>query len=189
MSEWLKHEEQDRGRLEEARSPGEDFVTPHIHSSFPDQNTIPKPKLSLVEKGTSVFASTASNRNNEHESGSWADAYFKVRAWEPVLYKVLGVTLFKKYVPTGGTKWNRRAGRKKEDLHTSDGLNTLINRTYALEVAHLLCIIPVFAIAAFFNWLLVVTIGMQLLVNVYPIMLQRYNRALAQKRLREIEGA
>lgn len=188
MTESFIREEQARTRHEGQRISVTDFVVPKATHAFEDKDRALSQPSAQAEGWTVTYASTSPDSNNEHENRSWTDAYFRVRSWEPILYTILGVRLFKAYVPTGGSVWNRRLGREKEDLKSTAGLNTLIGRTYALEVAHLLSIIPVFAVAAFFNWPLLVTLGMQLVFNVYPIMLQRYNRSLALRKLREIEG-
>ena len=123
-----------------------------------------------------------------------SDLYFKPAFFEKTgrLYEALGVKHFRKYFPNGGSYWIRKGqpcwikGRKKDDLER------FIKKTETIEAIHVLAGLPITAMSAM---LLAdkdyVAAGiftlLNLAVNVYPIMSQRYNRNIANKILERLE--
>lgn len=112
-----------------------------------------------------------------------ADAYFEPKKFErnPKFYERLGVKFFKKYMPTSGDFVRRRRGA--EPLITdSSSLKKWEETTKQIEGLHLrfagvmtgmtagLVLLGKPEIAGFAG-------GLNVLLNGYPIMLQRYNRA------------
>lgn len=111
--------------------------------------------------------------------GKLADLYFTPRFWERSgkLYELLGIRFFKKYLPTTGDLMQRKVWRRKTlgDGRTKT-LKSYERTTRMCEVTHLIFFF------AYFSLFLVpgnttLDVVSNLLVNVYPIMLQRYNRA------------
>jgi uncharacterized membrane protein len=109
--------------------------------------------------------------------------YYRTMPWERGLYQALGVRWFKKLVNSGWYRmlWGpvlRRAGK-------SGSLESLASDMRAAETAHLMALVIVASLTVYSAstgrhmaalWL----IGCNLLVNAYPIMLQRYNRGRIQ---------
>ncbi len=129
--------------------------------------------------------------------GRVADAYFEPKFWERwnngLVYKCLGVHAFKKVVPTGGTYMNRIKGYHPisgtDDLEES--LKRYEPRTKVIEKMHLFfgVIFAGFNVYGITNGLPLIDypLAANLIINVYPLMLQRYNRALIYNKLDELE--
>ncbi len=115
------------------------------------------------------------------------DWYFEPKGFEKSgkLYENLGVKTFKKYCPNGGTKFSLTGKWGKEIMQ--DGLKYYINKTKVFETAHLVLGESLYAGSMIlslnqknYGILAGLTIA-NLLINIYPIITQRYNRNKAQK--------
>jgi len=111
------------------------------------------------------------------------EKYFEPKSFESKeFYERLGVKKFKKIVPTGGDYVNKLF--KFKIIKNKGNLETLINFTKRLEIMHLTLGV-VYSILMAKNLIDeeyhngVITFGMNALINIYPIMLQRYNRIRA----------
>lgn len=126
------------------------------------------------------------------------DAWFDPKSFEknPEVYEKLGVKTFKKYVPTGGDLvvnfMRRHGGSGVIDDGSINSLRNYEKFTRIYETIHLV-----------FFGVVAATIGSQLqagyietaafiagintLVNVYPIMLQRYNRSRLYNTINKME--
>jgi len=105
------------------------------------------------------------------------------------LYERLGVRLFKRYTPTGGDLMNRWLQRRfawgthVTTLHSLESRERWLARTQTFEATHI-----AFSLLLSCQFIrgvktrgltareLAVFLAVQILFNVYPIMLQRYNR-------------
>ena len=115
------------------------------------------------------------------------ELYLTPRFWERngKLYKFLGIKVFKKYVPTSGDYVRRRFGATLLIKNIED-VREYEKNTRVLELAHItffLVTVPLMVLYLILGavgpfWSLVVV---NLLVNIYPVMLQRYNRARIYK--------
>ena len=117
-------------------------------------------------------------------------AYFTVRSLERDgrLYRVVGVRVFRKFVPNGD--WMNRARRRQDRAFRlirsrADALQWL-PRTAASEKGHLVLMLAGMLSAGYAarvgwtEWAVVLTIG-NVLTNLYPILLQRYTRARLER--------
>lgn len=115
-----------------------------------------------------------------------AEAYFQEKPIESVeLYRALGVTVFQKLLPWGGNiSVRHRAPTLMPTNRTIEGrLQVLEAKTRRIEGVHLglLALTTALTIAGSLTpegtalRLLAVT-GINVLFNIYPLMLQRYNR-------------
>jgi hypothetical protein len=113
--------------------------------------------------------------------------YFPPRRFEAGrFYPLLGIRLFKRYLPTSGDLVSRLRGRKHIDPSRSGGRRAALARfqqqTQRWELGHLVSGVLLQAWAVV-GGLLVSPVqfwactGINLVVNIYPVMLQRYNRA------------
>lgn len=121
-------------------------------------------------------------------------AYYQEKPWERrgKIYEYAGVNVFRKIlVWVGWEKLNKKANPIRKD---TDTLMQLHYRTKQSELGHVIILIIVFGFNAFVAikygiaqslWLL----GSNVVLNLYPILLQRYNRpriaraiALSQRR-------
>ena len=112
------------------------------------------------------------------------DRYFRPGQREAVLYERLGVRRFKRYLPTGGDLYANRVGwhpigDRRGGLAAS--LERFVKRTRLAETAHLITLVFFAAITAvaiaagsYIPALLLTAFNVGF--NVYPIMVQRYNR-------------
>jgi len=106
-------------------------------------------------------------------------SYFKSRSWErnTRIYNLLGITYFKKLlVLTGWEKITRKENPIKKDPRS---LKLLVNNSRSSEFGHLVIAIIVLIFTVIVShtlkdamWLLITNI----LLNIYPVLLQRYNR-------------
>lgn len=125
--------------------------------------------------------------------------YFEPKAWERWedgrIYHYLGMQYFKKIVPTNGTYINRLFGesyhaRMKDKAH----LKYFERCTRSGEAGHGLFFL-LMAYATTYNFqhghigLGVFSAVANIAVNVYPILLQRYNRARIYNALEKLEAA
>ena len=115
-------------------------------------------------------------------------AYFKPKAFEyhrdRTIYELVGIKIYKKYLPTTGdiarqrrkiTQINIGKGDKMEELYRYE------RKTRNYEWRHLLgtlifviLVVMIDKKLTLFDWIFLT--GLNLYVNIYPIMLQRYNR-------------
>jgi hypothetical protein len=119
---------------------------------------------------------------------AFTSAWFVIRAWERdgKPYERLGVNLFRKVTVWTGWEKLKKATRTAAPKPAKNNLADLEYRTKQTEFAHLVVffIVSAFAlVVTFFQgisqciWLL----SLQIPLHVYPIILQRYNRARFQK--------
>ena len=118
----------------------------------------------------------------------FADWYYTPRWWERrgngQLYRWLGITTYKRFLPTTGDLMRQRRGLKQVDPTRSSRHNELIlaeKRTRRYEWRHwigcVIFIVLMFLVERHFSaleWVFLITLNLG--VNVYPIMLQRFNR-------------
>ena len=112
-----------------------------------------------------------------------ADWYFTPReierANDGALYKVLGVGAFKKVLPTKTIRYFKQDAKLIEGKESA---KNWINFTKSAETIHLIgagvfsCFMVNGIIDGEFD-IAITALGINLGVNIYPIMLQRYNRA------------
>lgn len=117
-----------------------------------------------------------------------SDAWFSPKSFESEeLYERLGIRTFKKYMPTSGDLVMRHVWRKTRKVRGIDSLRRLERGTRLPEKLHLVGLFA-FPIAG----VLVDQIGwanaINVVFNIYPIMLQRYNRIRYQGVLRRMES-
>lgn len=116
------------------------------------------------------------------------ELYLTPRFWERngKLYEFLGIKIFKKYVPTSGDYVRRHWGRTLRRIKSIEGAREYEKTTRVSELAHVtlfLVSVPLMVLYLILGvvgpfWSLVVA---NLLINIYPVMLQRYNRARIYK--------
>jgi Glycosyl-4,4'-diaponeurosporenoate acyltransferase len=119
----------------------------------------------------------------------FADWYFRPRSIEArgggQLYRLLGVRLYKHYLPTSGDLVSRLRGVRRLDP-VAGGVAEALERyemvTRSYEARHILGAVLMLGLSAWAveihhrgNWGALLLAN--LLVNGYPIMVQRYNRA------------
>lgn len=127
-----------------------------------------------------------------------ADAWFDPKSFEqnPKVYEKLGIRTFKKYIPTGDLMnrlvWKRLGA---EDLvkPTLESLKNYEKYTRLYESVHLTALgLGAVTMAAQLSSGqiegAVFTAGINTLVNVYPILLQRYNRSRLYKVINRMES-
>ncbi len=125
---------------------------------------------------------------NQTLQSSYSAAYFEEKPWESKgkIYETFGVNLFRKLlVWIGWEKLNKKANPVGI---TSVALRQLHYRTKQNEMAH----IVIFFIVLIFTIYVALTFGLSetiwlivlnILLNLYPILLQRYNRPRIQRAL------
>jgi hypothetical protein len=117
----------------------------------------------------------------------WLPAsYYRVRAFEQGgrIYERLGVRLFRWLVPDGdaANKWRRRREPAFRIIRNRRYALAFLRRTELSEKSHLVMLVLGALSAAFAwtigwpGWAVYLTIG-NVLVNLYPVLLQRYTRA------------
>lgn len=133
-------------------------------------------------------------------SPSFASWYFKPRHIECAgngrLYVLLGVRFFKRYVPTSGDLISRVRGRRRIAPIGADLVSSLLQyekQTRSWEVRHVFGALSMLAltwwsIAVHGRGSWPVLLGANLLINGYPIMLQRYNRTRVRSLLARLTG-
>ncbi|MES2811296.1 MAG: hypothetical protein V4670_02395 [Bacteroidota bacterium] len=130
-----------------------------------------------------VFAFTETLKAN------FTSGYYKEKVWEHKgkIYENLGINLFRKLlVLVGWEKLNKKANPVKNNL---DALTHLEYRTKQSELGHLIIFFIVLGFTVYVAmkygfieslWLLL----LNTILNVYPILLQRYNRPRLNKAIR-----
>ncbi len=117
--------------------------------------------------------------------------YFKPKSFEKngKLYECLGVKIFGKYCPNGGSYWMEESHcpKQKTKEENKNNLKGLIAQTYEVEAAHSFFLVPIFTIAAAINLAFEnyesagVETMLNFIVNFYPIVNQRYVRNKTNK--------
>ena len=111
-------------------------------------------------------------------------AYYWPRPNESALYERIGVPFLGRYVPTGGSRFLLMPSLIKKGRPRQQVLQKFVNATMLMEIAHVVCFV------LFFREMLddydnsryveaVLWVPLNVFVNVYPIMLQRFNRERA----------
>lgn len=113
-------------------------------------------------------------------------AYFEIREFERTgrIYRALGVLVFRRFAPNGdlANKWERRANPDFRVIGGRRSAAAFVMRTEQSERGHLvlLALGIVSAVYAWrigwHGWAAYLSVG-NVLVNVYPILLQRYTRS------------
>ncbi len=117
----------------------------------------------------------------------WMPAsYYRIRSFERSgrLYEALGVRLFRWFVPDGdgANQWRRRREPTFRIIRNRRHALAFVRRTELGEKSHLVLLVLGGASSAFAwaigwaGWALFLGIG-NVLVNLYPVLLQRYTRA------------
>ena len=111
--------------------------------------------------------------------------YFRVYGFERSgrLYETLGVRAFRRFVPDGdlANRWSRRRDPSHRMIRNRRSAALFVRRTEQSERGHVVLLAlgivsAVFALAlGWRGWALYLSAG-NLVVNVYPILLQRYTR-------------
>lgn len=127
------------------------------------------------------------------------DWYFPPRAFEAGrLYPLLGVRLFKKYLPTSGDLVSRRRGIRRVDVARAGSRRAALlgyeQQARRWEYGHLVsalllqawAVVGGLVVSPVQFW---VCTGINLVVNLYPVMLQRYNRARVARLLAADAGS
>lgn len=126
-------------------------------------------------------------------AGLIPDWYYKPRSWERAgngfIYKALGIELIKDFIPTGGDRKIKKKRKIDPNYHTPTftfkkpsfkEMQIYERYTRIHETTHMLAsILGTGLTGAFFmnnNLALVLASGIYTLGNIYPVMLQRYNR-------------
>jgi hypothetical protein len=114
--------------------------------------------------------------------------YFKPKIFEQngrsSIYKYIGINFFKKYLPTSGDLIYRYVGKRHLKFDSSDRCQKLLRfevQTRKWEFRHIIGMVFFLIIALIINkeYKLIdyLVVGVLfLLVNIYPILLQRHNR-------------
>lgn len=103
----------------------------------------------------------------------------------PELYEKLGIRAYKKYMPTTGDLmykyvW-KKLGASSQVTLKPDSIELALSSTKAYEIIHY-AFLAVYSMAMYHSYKsgnmvgLAVNTALNTLINVYPIMLQRYNR-------------
>lgn len=113
-------------------------------------------------------------------------AYFEVHRFERSgkVYEALGVLLFRRLAPDGdwANRWERRANPRYRLIRGRRSAAEFVARTEQSERGHIVLLALGTVSAAFawslgwHGWAVYLSVG-NLVVNVYPVLLQRYTRA------------
>jgi hypothetical protein len=111
------------------------------------------------------------------------------------IYRWLGIRFFKRYLPTSGDLVTRLRGKRRIGPYNRNASLELIRYdkvTRSYEARHLIGAVSMLLLSWWSiesygkgNWLILIAGNM--LINVYPIMLQRYNRVRLQTMLARID--
>lgn len=107
--------------------------------------------------------------------------YHVIRSWEIPVYELLGIRQFKRLVTSTfyGTIWGPRV--MEEDAAPGEAFSRVLRDMKTAETAHMASLLIVLGIGVYSSihgwfhiaiWLTIFNI----LINAYPVMLQRYNR-------------
>jgi hypothetical protein len=113
-------------------------------------------------------------------------AYYEIRGFERTgrIYRAVGVLLFRRFAPNGdlANRWERRANPNFRVIGGRRAANEFVARTEDSERGHIVLLALGMVSAAYawrvgwHGWAYYLSVG-NVLVNVYPILLQRYTRA------------
>jgi hypothetical protein len=141
--------------------------------AYPSGNLMPDPAFWLVMLGCVAL---------------WwlPPSYYRVRSFERSgrVYKMLGVRQFRRFVPDGdlANRWARRRDPSHRVIHGRRSAAAFLCQTEESERAHLVLLTLGVVSAGFAlyigwpGWAFYLSVG-NVLVNLYPILLQRYTRA------------
>jgi len=114
--------------------------------------------------------------------------YFKPKVFEhngrSSIYKFIGINYFKKYVPTSGDLVFRYRGKTHLQFDSSNRCQKLLKfemKTRKWEIRHIIGMICFLALSIFidkeYKLMDYITVSILfLIINIYPILLQRHNR-------------
>lgn len=119
--------------------------------------------------------------------------YHVIRSWEIPMYELLGVRQFKRLVTSTfyGTIWGPRV--RKEEVTPGAAFSRLLGDMKMAETAHMASLLIVLGIGIYslihgwFHIAIWLTI-FNILINAYPVMLQRYNRVRIGRMLTRLDG-
>jgi hypothetical protein len=121
------------------------------------------------------------------------DSYFRVHRFERSgrIYESLGVRHFRWFAPDGdlANRWERRADPRYRIVRGRRSAEAFVERTEQSERGHLVLLMLGFVSAVYAweigwrGWAVYLSVG-NVLVNLYPILLQRYTRSRLQTVLR-----
>jgi Glycosyl-4,4'-diaponeurosporenoate acyltransferase len=113
-------------------------------------------------------------------------SYYRIRSFEQSgrLYEALGVRLFRYFVPDGdlSNRWRRRREPNFRIITNRRVAAAFVTRTELSEKSHLVLLLMGILSSAFAwqigwrGWAVYLGVG-NVLVNLYPVLLQRYTRA------------
>ena len=125
-------------------------------------------------------------------------AYYRIATFERSgrIYELLGIKLFRKIVPDGdlANRWRRRSEPAQKMIHHRAHAAAFVQRTEQSEKGHLVLLALGLYSAAhaaaigWWGWTIFISVG-NVLVNLYPIMLQRYTRSRITRLLARERGA
>lgn len=124
----------------------------------------------------------------ETMKSAFTSPYFQPKSWERKgrVYELLGINLYRKFLVITG--WEKLHKKTKPVAKSDDALANLHYRTKQDELGHLIIAVIVSGFTVFVAyrhgianalWLL----GFNMLLNVYPVLLQRYNRPRIERAL------
>ena len=124
-----------------------------------------------------------------------SDLYFQPKSFERSgkLYESLGVKWFRKYCPNGGSFWTKRGQSSMVKGRTKENLESFIWLTKILEGVHSFGFLPFYTTMTAIDLADKDYVGagiwtvLNLGLNLYPIMSQRYNRNKATQMLESLE--
>lgn len=104
--------------------------------------------------------------------------------YQSLFYKKIGVPQFKKIVPLGGfwiALYNKLFSSNLRVIRTRESAIIWVIFTLSIEFLHLVGFITISWFTVQFaiqhnNYSLIKSIGINIIVNLYPILVQRYNR-------------
>ena len=113
-----------------------------------------------------------------------AQFYYVPRPYESPLYERLGVPFLGRYIPNGGSRFSLTRSFIKKQQPRLRVLRGFIRSTIISESMHLFFAVLMLGLGSR-NYqdgeyaAVAVNLALNIVINVYPIMLQRYNRARA----------
>ncbi|ENM5752275.1 hypothetical protein V4V53_004112 [Vibrio mimicus] len=119
------------------------------------------------------------SQNMEPFSNKIVDLYFVPFKSEMKVYKSIGIPFLGKYIPTGGSHYSIIGSMVKGSLPRKQRIITYYNMTLLMETIHIVGFLTTLLIT--FNSTnnivsFLFSNVFNLLANVYPVFLQRYNR-------------
>ena len=121
--------------------------------------------------------------------------YFKPKSFEKngILYDALGIKIFRKYCPNGGSWWTKRKGYSFIDGKSRESIQSFILLTKLYESIHSFVLFPLYVNRAIYHLInreyapAAVYASFNILINIYPIISCRYNRNKAGQILERID--